>query len=306
MAGCVGQWDVDQLLEGGTGPPSERELRLRLGRTLVLRAILGSVSCRPTAPFWESWWKQAIPPLVCTAPLLLQWWHYSQSEPHRQQCYLFMAWTVVDPADLVSGEPMTSPASDIVTLDVTPLTNLLTRSDMVYLLGDPDRVATWCSQQLRRPLEQRPAGLTAELNTPRGRAELLLRPELLLQALRVNVPSKMDLWRNVDRTVKNMWMSNYRPMDTYQETREELERFFNYNLHKQIQHRLPKMDAASVDATAGLWRRRLQQLLSGDRLRTAYDAVTGWWPDRWEMMPYYLAVDETDSEGRGSDTGKAI
>ncbi|KAF0310274.1 hypothetical protein FJT64_002018 [Amphibalanus amphitrite] len=58
------------------------------------------------------------------------------------------------------------------------------------------------------------------------------------------------------------------------------------------------MDAASVDATAGLWRRRVQQLLSGDRLRTAYDAVTGWWPDRWEMMPYYEAVDETDSEGK--------
>ncbi|KAF0307338.1 hypothetical protein FJT64_021286 [Amphibalanus amphitrite] len=171
MGSCGGLWHVDPLLEGGTGPPSERELRLRLARTLVLHAILGGISYRPTAPFWEIWWKQAIPSLVRTAPLLLQWYHYKDSETHYQQCYLFMAWTVVDLADLVGGTLMTSPASDIVTLDVTPLTNLLTRSDLVYLLGDPDRVATWCSQQLRRPLEERPAGLTAELDTPRGRAE---------------------------------------------------------------------------------------------------------------------------------------
>ncbi|XP_043240318.1 uncharacterized protein LOC122390927 [Amphibalanus amphitrite] len=301
MAGCVDRWIVDQLLEGGTGPPSERELRLRLGRTLVLQAIFDSVGYRPEAPCWESWWKQAIPPLVRTAPLLLQLWHYSQSGPHRQQCYLFMAWTVVDPADLVPGEPMTSPASDIVTLDVTPLTNLLTRSDLVYLLGDPDRVATWCSQQLRQPLEERPAGLTAELDTPRGRAELLLRPELLLQAVRVNAPGKMDQWRYADQAAKNMWMSNYRPMATYQEIQEILEWQKNTNLHELVQRRLPEMDAATVDATAGFWRRRGQQLLSGDRLRTAYDAVTGWWPDRWEMMPYYLAVDETDSEDSEQD-----
>ncbi|KAF0307339.1 hypothetical protein FJT64_021287 [Amphibalanus amphitrite] len=254
------------------------------------------------APFWEGWWKENSPPLIHTAPLLLQWWHYSDSGTHWQQCYLFMAWTVVDPADLVSGEPMTSsPASDIVTLDATPLTNLLTRSDLVYLLGDPDRVATWCSQQLRRPLEERPAGLTADLNTPRGRAELLLRPELLLQAVRVNAPGKMDQWRNMDQVAKHRWMSNNRPMDTYQGTREWLERQINTNLHELLHRGLPEMDAASVAATAGLWRRRLQQLLSGDRLRTAYEAAVGWWPDRWEMMPYYLAVDETDSEDSEQD-----
>ncbi|KAF0303893.1 hypothetical protein FJT64_024197 [Amphibalanus amphitrite] len=307
MASCMDQYNVDQLLEGGTGPHSERELRLRLGRTLLLNAIGEGVGYRPSAPLWESWWKQTIPPLVRTAPLLLQLWHYSQSGPHRQQCYLFMAWTVVDPADLVSGEPMASPASDIVTLDVTPLTNLLTRSDLVYLLGDPDRVATWWSQQLRRPLEERPAGLTAELDTPRGRAELLLRPELLLQAVRVNAPVNMARWRNTDQAVKNMWMSSYRPMATYQEIQEILERQKNTNLHEMLHSRLPEMDAASVAAMAGLWRRRLQQLLSGDRLRTAYEAAVGWWPDRWEMMPYYLAVDETDWEDseEGDDGGEA-
>ncbi|XP_043241959.1 uncharacterized protein LOC122391781 [Amphibalanus amphitrite] len=301
MAVCEDKFDVDLLLEGGTEPLSERQLRLRLGRTLVRQAVVGGVRDRPTAPWWESWWKENIPPLVRTAPLLLQWWHYSKSGSYRQQCHLFMAWTVVDPADLVGGTVKTSPVSDIVTLDVTPLIQLLTRSDLELLLGDPDRVASWCSQQLRRPLEERPAGLTTELDTPRGRAELLLRPELLLQALRVNAPRKMDWWRDIDQREKNKWMSNYLTMDTYQETREWLEQFFNTNLHWQLHEKLPEMDAASVATTAGLWRRRWQQLLSGDRLRTAYDAVTGWWPDRWEMTPYYLAVDETDSQDSEQD-----
>ncbi|XP_043244973.1 uncharacterized protein LOC122393211 [Amphibalanus amphitrite] len=308
MAVCEDQWrNVDLLLEGGTEPLSERELRLRLLRTLVQQAVVDGVGYRPTAPWWEYWWKASIPPLVRTAPLLLQWWHYSNSGTYNQQCYLFMAWVVVDPADLVGETLMTSSVSDIVTLDVTPLIQLLTRSDLEFLLGDPDRVATWCSLQLRRPLEERPAGLTAELDTPRGRAELLLRPELLLQAVRVNAPGKMDMWRDEDRRMKNWWMGNaHLPMRTYQETRELLEQFFNTNLHWQLRDLLPEMDAVSVATTAGLKRRRLQQLLSGDRLRTAYDAATGWWPDRWEMTPYCLAVDETDSQDseRDDDNGE--
>ncbi|KAF0295876.1 Reticulocyte-binding protein 2 a [Amphibalanus amphitrite] len=253
MASFVDQWGVDLLLEGGLEQLTERQLesqlRLRLGRTLVRQAVLNGVGFRHTAPCWECWRKVNIPPLVHTAPLLLQWWHYTDSGAFRQQCYLFMAWVVVDSADLLDGTPMTSQVNDIVTLDAGPLIQLLTRSDLDLLLGDPDKVATWWRQQLRRPLEERPAGLTAELDTPRGRAELLLRPELLLQAVRVNVPD----------------------------------------------------GRLTVDATAGLWRRRLQQLLSGDRLRTMYNAITGWWPDRWEMTSHYLAVHEADSDDSEHD-----
>ncbi|XP_043212630.1 uncharacterized protein LOC122376752 isoform X2 [Amphibalanus amphitrite] len=308
MASCVqsvNHWDVDLLLEGGLEPLTERQLepqlRLRLGRTLVRQAVLDGVGVRHTAPCWECWWKENIPRLVRTAPLLLQWWHYTISRTYRQQCYLFMAWMVVDSSDMQGGRPMTSQVNDIVTLDVGPLIQLLTRSDLDLLLGDPDKVATWCSKQLRRPLEERPAGLTAELDTPRGRADLLLRPELLLQAVRVNAPDKMDWWRGIDRARGYRWMKNYRPMRTYQEIREKLERHININLHEWLHDDLPEMDAASVDATAGLWRRRLQQLLSGDRLRTMYNAITGWWPDRWEMTSHYLAVLEADSEDSEQD-----
>ena len=36
-----------------------------------------------------------------------------------------------------------------------------------------------------------------------------------------------------------------------------------------------------------------QNMLSGDRLRTAYDAAVSWWLDQWQVLPFYLAEDET-------------
>ncbi|KAF0297017.1 hypothetical protein FJT64_005564 [Amphibalanus amphitrite] len=62
----------------------------------------------------------------------------------RCPCYLLMAWSVVDLVDLADGEPVTSPVGDAVTFDVTPLTRLLTDSDLELLLGDPAAVAAWC------------------------------------------------------------------------------------------------------------------------------------------------------------------
>ncbi|KAF0303259.1 hypothetical protein FJT64_024760 [Amphibalanus amphitrite] len=76
----------------------------------------------------------------------------------REQCYLYMAWSVVNPADLAGGEPMMSPVGDAVKLDVTPLTRLLTESDLESLLGDPAAVAAWWCRQLRRPPAEPRAG----------------------------------------------------------------------------------------------------------------------------------------------------
>ncbi|KAF0306862.1 hypothetical protein FJT64_021758 [Amphibalanus amphitrite] len=290
MACCEKRWSLDILLEGRpTEPLSERQLRLRLGRTLLREAVLAGVRFRPTAPCWESWWSDAIPYLARAAPRLLQWYHHMMSGTHDQQCYLLMAWSVVDPADLAVGEPMTSPVGDVtVTLDVTPLTRLLTDSDLKLLLGEPAAVAAWCRRE-------RPAGLTAEPDTPRGRAELLLRPELLLRALGEAVPWVMDVWRELDRERKEAWEGNYRPPATYQRCREVLEQHLSCDLQYNLRVKLPEMDGPTVVATAGLWRRRMQQLLTGDRLRAAYDAAVGRWPDRWQLLQHYLAKDDTQA-----------
>ncbi|XP_043242277.1 golgin subfamily A member 6-like protein 6 [Amphibalanus amphitrite] len=63
------------------------------------------------------------------------------------------------------------------------------------------------------------------------------------------------------------------------------------------------MDGPTVVATAGLWRRRTQQLLTGDRLRAAYDAAVGRWPDRWQLLQYYLAEDDTQDSPQSDRDG---
>ena len=66
------------------------------------------------------------------------------------------------PADLAGGVRLTSLGGDLFTWW---LLALLTEGDMEVLLGDPAVVTGWCWRQLC---------LTAGLDTPRGRAELLL------------------------------------------------------------------------------------------------------------------------------------
>ncbi|XP_043211737.1 uncharacterized protein LOC122376107 [Amphibalanus amphitrite] len=293
------------LLVGGAEPLSERHLRHRLGRFLIRSAVHQGITFRQEAPCWNAWWKYVIPRLVRGAPHLLPSWHYMKSATYRQQCHLFMAWSVIDPEDLAREVGETSQNVDLFTLDVTTLTRLLIPTDIHNLVIAPTPVAEWCGWQLQLPPAERPAGLTAELDTPRGRAELLLRPELLLRAIREAIPGAMIMWKVIDDMMEKNWTQNYLPQPSYQWLRETLAQHLScdlqYNLRVKVQ---PEMDGPTVVATAGLWRRRLQQLLSGDRLRKAYDAAVSRWPDRWQLVPRYLTEDKTgkqDSSGLAQD-----
>ena len=138
------------------------------------------------------------------------------------------------PADLVGGVRLTSLGGDMFTWPVTPLLNLLTGSDLRYLLGDPAAVAAWCRRQLCRPPAERPAGLTAELDTPRGRAELLLQPELLLRAVREAVPGERAAWQRTDQKKAEKWAANYTPPTTYQQCRQRVEGVLSCDLEYSL------------------------------------------------------------------------
>ena len=298
LAYCDKLWDLDILLEGGTGPLSERQVRLRLGRTLVRQAVLEGVRFRPSAPCWKIWWKRTIRSLARAAKQLMIWYHHDNSGTNYQQCLLLSAWAVLDPVDLASGIQVRSPPGDIVTLDVSPLMAILTMSDLQFLLAKPAAVADWCHRQLQRPPAERPAGLTAELDTPRGRADLLLQPELLLRVLKVTVPLELTPWWGTDLLEKKRWAGNYRPLKAYQKCCEVLERLLNSNLHHRLRDKLPDLDGRTVAAMADLWRRRIQYRLSGDQLRRDYDAAISQWPDRWELLQYCVVVDDTNTQGK--------
>ena len=300
MACCDGTgYELDTLLEGGTEPLSERELRLRLARHLVCSAVVDGVLYRPTAPCWEYWRKDfvAAAPTGPSQHRLLKWLNHNQSGAYRQQGDLLQA-LVVAPADLLSGVRLTSPGGDMFTWPAAPILALLTEADLRLLLGDPAAVAAWCHRQLRRPPAERPAGLTAELDTPRGRAELLLQPELLLRAFSEAVPGMRKKWHKMDENTAEMDAGNCRPHETYQQCRQDMERYLSCDLEAIIRRDLPELDGPTAATTAHLWRRCLEHLLSGDRLWVKYTGATSRWPDRWQLCQYLDVDSQTEGKTR--------
>ena len=297
---------LDTMLEGGPEPLSERQLRIRLAQQLIHCAVYMGVLHRSTAPYFEDWFRCFIPVLSrLSQHRLLQWLYRRQSGIRDQGCCLLQALAVA-PADLVAGMRLTSLGGGMFSWPVTPLLDMLTESDVERMLGDPAVVATWCRQQLCRPAAERPAGLTAELDTPRGRAELLLQPELYLLALSEVVPAGKAWWQREDQKSAVIFGASLLPLRTYQQCRERLEDDFSINLEYNIRHFLPELDDPTVAVTANIWRWHLQLLLSGDRLREAYTAVTTQWPDRWQLCQYLLldntALGKTRREARPTST----
>ena len=291
--------NVEDLLDGSSEPLTEQELRVRLIRELVQNAVLDNTTFRPTAPCWESWIRCNAQVLTgLSQQQLLHLLYHCDAGTYRQQCYLLLAMSAA-PDDVVSSRMrLKSLGGGIYTWPVTPLLDLLTESDLVYLLGDLTAVAAWCRQQLCRPPAERPAGLTAELNTPQGRAELLLQPELLLRAVSEAVPDKLPMWNYVDQDQAKKWETSYRRPDTYQQCREQLEHVLSCDLEDWLRGDLPELDGPTVTATARLWRQRLEHLLSGDRLREVYTTATTRWSDRWQLRQYIVRDSPTERKKR--------
>ena len=305
MVCCDRLYGLDIILEGGLEPLSEPQLRLRLARLLLQLAVSGGTMYRSNAPCWDHWFRVCIPALPrLSQHRLLQCQYRQKSGTCQQQCLLLQA-LVVAPTDLMTGMRLASLGGDMFTWPVAPLTDLLTESDLEGLLGDPAAVAAWCRQQLCRPPAERPAGLTAELDTPRGRAELLLQPELYLRALRETVPMGSAVWQREEKKMAAKWGANYKPHDTYQQCREWLEKDPRCHLESQLRRYLPELDGPTVAATARLWWQNMQHLLSGDRLREAYAAVTTRWPDRWQLVQHLIQDGTSEGKTRHRDGSRA-
>ena len=296
---------LEAILEGGSEPLSELQLRLRLTRYLVLTAVMEGIGYRSTAPCWESFtgFCMSILPHMPKQQLLQGFYRY-KSGAYRQQCYLLLAFSVA-PADLVSEMRLTTlDGGDTFTWPVKPLLALLSESELRRLLGDPAAVAAWCHRQLLCPPEERTTDLTAELDTPQGRAELLLQPELLLRAFWEAVPLWTVSWQMNDKTLMERWEHNYEPYITYRSCQLLLRTHIDPGyLEFHLRFRLPKLDGPTVAATAHFWRQRLEHLLSGARLRNAYTTVTTRWPDRWQLLQY-VVTGSTTEQGKTRRQGR--
>ena len=212
----------------------------------------------------------------------------------RQCCFLHAL--LVAPTDLVGGMQLKSLGGDMLAWPVAPLLALLTEADLQPLLGAPARVAGWCRDQLCRPPAERPAGLTAGLDTPQGRAEVLLQPELQMRAVIEAVPTGRSVYQRMDRETVEEWKQNYEPLPTYQSLRLKLEQTLSEDLEATLRRFLPEMDDLTVASTARCWRQHLVQLLDGDQLRARYAAITTRLADNWRLRQYVVTNSSAEGE----------
>ena len=160
---------------------SERQLRVYLARSSVVTGVEVSGEDRSEMPSKR---RRRLAALVhcATAEEVLAM--MSNERPlYIQQSALFHAFTVA-PADVQVKMRLSSSGGGGFVWDAAPLMELLTEEDLVKLLRDPDAVRTWLRRQHQLPETERLAGLPADLNSGRGRADLLLNVPLLTRALR--------------------------------------------------------------------------------------------------------------------------
>ncbi|XP_043215744.1 uncharacterized protein LOC122378576 isoform X1 [Amphibalanus amphitrite] len=280
---CVQALPLDVLMQGDLEPLPELELRRRLGRQMVRNAVFFGTLYRLDAPCWESWHNHFLPALGPAGQhRLLQRVFRRDSGLYTQQCFLLMAWMVVDQTDLTSdgtscdekseelgdshlGELRETPAEDLVSLDAAPLLALLTDRDLKYLLGDTAAVFAWWNRQLQLPTDCRPAGMTAPLDTLRGRAELLLQPDLLLRAVGHSSPQKLVRWRRKDQEYAASFKDNYTAPYSLSQCRRELELIRLRDVVSKLQDGLGEETRSELLAAATLWNKSVRKLLLYDR-----------------------------------------
>ncbi|KAF0294217.1 hypothetical protein FJT64_000757 [Amphibalanus amphitrite] len=154
---------------------SDRSLQLFAARYITMYAVLEIIKHRHQGVSGVENCSD-LPDLIRTELLR------SRLGRRYHQGRIFVQAMLAAPDDLVGSARLVAHGGDVYTWDVAPLLALLEDSDMQLLLGEPDAVASWWRQQLRLPRAEQPEGMTADLDTPQGRKELLLNADLLLRA----------------------------------------------------------------------------------------------------------------------------
>ncbi|KAF0305775.1 hypothetical protein FJT64_022651 [Amphibalanus amphitrite] len=289
MAWCADTYyEVRLLLEEGSawGPLPQRQLRLVLTRLLICRAVMDGVTKRTTLtlPNWQTWMECCAPPLLLSSEhQLLQWYYHCRTGTYHQQCYLLQA-LLVAPADVMCAARLTAVRGGLHTWDAAPLLATLTDRDMCYLTGDPSAAAAWCRRRLTAEPDT-PRG-RAELDTPRGRAELLLQPELLARLLTETVPERKAWLEKSDRETPLVYGA---PLPTCQKYRQRLEKMLACS-EGFVPHLkpLPGMDENTAITTTRVWQLRVRHLLTGDRFERQFWAAIRGSVCRWRLRQHVL------------------
>ena len=270
------------VLEAPGEPLSEGQLRTCLARALVLEAaILSSTGGLAGAHHQASF--------LGTIPVLLR--AGAAAELHRMHRLtamlvgpqqLLLRALLVAPPEVAGRARLTPSAGGGFTWDAAPLLALLTADQWAMLLHRPAAVAAWCRQQRALPPAERPAGLPENLDTPRGRAELLLTPGLMERVLRATAPEFMAALERSAGTLRHLRKEQLPPFAvSMQEAADD----YHSDLAGKLQRAL-RLEDEAAEQLAHTWRLELRRHWADPRLKTEYERIRNSVLDAWQLRLY--------------------
>ncbi|XP_043207220.1 uncharacterized protein LOC122373327 [Amphibalanus amphitrite] len=171
--------------------------------------------------------------------------------------------------------------------DAAPLLGLLTEDDLRELLGDPDAVRAWLWCQHQLPETERPAGLPADLRSPRDLCDLLLNIPLLSRALRKSVPDKWNTYRKISewstRSLRDPYVEE---CEFYmKESLDTASRWKDLALLFQTRLGMDDQTALRTACRAGV---ELRRLCDDPETPREHERCRRRMPDPWGVLPFLL------------------
>ena len=283
---CAHFPELQKMLTHEVKRLSERQLRVRLTRWLVVMGVFNSIRAYMQLHTTHSV-DELLPVLVRT---------YTPDEAmrlfrlcslfYRLQTLLFRALTVA-PEDVASHVQF-SASDDGFVWDAAPLLELLTEDDLEVVLVDPDAVRSWLRRHHQLPEAERPAcTLPADLRTPREQqvCDLLLNTPLLMWTIKESVPAK---WEALSTLAVGSPLELVKPRGISVEKAREGTRLLSPRWREvtNLLHTRLGMDQQTAQETA--CRVGLQQLglCEDPETRAEHMRICGTLPDAWQLKHF--------------------
>ncbi|KAF0286838.1 Protein mab-21-like 3 [Amphibalanus amphitrite] len=187
---------------------------------------------------------------------------------------------MIAPEEVVEQVRLTESESGIFEWDAAPLLALLTEDDLKRLLRDPAAVRAWLKNQ---PETERPAGLPADLRTPRDLSDLLLNTPLLVSVLKASVPNyrqDMDVFEEMAISHSEICQSFEDAKKKHQQ--DALDSFFNTSdrFHTKL-----GVDSELAQRRHQRFMHLFSEFCEDPAVRTEHNRLRNVMPDSWRLRP---------------------
>ncbi|KAF0313854.1 hypothetical protein FJT64_015665 [Amphibalanus amphitrite] len=285
---CVYKPGLQEMLTQTTTKLTERQVRVCLARWSILVGIANGL------PGYLA--MTTLPEVGCALAVMVRSQQLtsfdvdrlSEKYTYRRNLQFGMFKTLtVAPADVTLQADMQRSIGPDFVWDAAPLLDLLIEDDLRFLLGDPNAVRAWLRRQHQLPETERPAGLPADLRSPRGLCDLLLNIPLLSRALRESVPDKWHEYRqDSESATRTFREERVEECEVYMKNALDYASMYEdlaFDFHIRL-----GMDRRAALRTACRYGVELRRLCDDPETVREFERRRRRFPDPWGVLPFLL------------------